>query len=240
MPETTPTVDTRQLIFVLAAAVALIIDIAALAWYSYVIPPGYTVTATGTSGSWGPLAIIAAVIAAGAALTELVPALSATAAAAQPPSRSLYHTRVSAAGAALLCVLIKMTYNTDFLAYGAWVAVILAVALLALTYPNAPPASVAPPPHAQASPQQALPAEANRFAIASLVLSILWLAGFGSLAAIVCADHAKAQIRAAHGGQSGDGLATAGYVIGVIGIVGAVAFWALILAVVHTGSSYPS
>ncbi len=56
----------------------------------------------------------------------------------------------------------------------------------------------------------------NGFAIASLVLGILWIAWIGSILALVFGYVAKSQIRRT--GQSGDGMATAGIVLGWIGV----------------------
>jgi hypothetical protein len=58
----------------------------------------------------------------------------------------------------------------------------------------------------------------NVFAILSLVLSLIWVGGLGSVGAVVLGHMAKRQIAASNGRQSGDSLATAGLVIGYIGI----------------------
>ncbi|MGH9486081.1 MAG: DUF4190 domain-containing protein [Terriglobales bacterium] len=60
---------------------------------------------------------------------------------------------------------------------------------------------------------------ANGFAIASLVLGILWLGWSGSILAIVFGHIAHNQISNAGGRQSGRGMATAGLVLGYIGLV---------------------
>ena len=65
-------------------------------------------------------------------------------------------------------------------------------------------------------------------AIASLVLSILWLGGLGSLAAVIVGFVALTQIRSAQGRKRGRGLATSGLVIGVIGLAGAIGLYATI------------
>ena len=69
----------------------------------------------------------------------------------------------------------------------------------------------------------------NGLAIASLVLSIVYLFGIGSILAIIFSTVARRQIKKAHGTQGGEGLATAGFVIGIVGIVGTI----LILVVHH-------
>ena len=71
-------------------------------------------------------------------------------------------------------------------------------------------------------------------AVASLVLSILWIGGVGSLAAIGLGIAAKVRIGRAPDKHRGNGLATAGIVIGVVGIVGAVLAALLAVAVVHS------
>jgi Domain of unknown function (DUF4190) len=62
------------------------------------------------------------------------------------------------------------------------------------------------------------PPQTNVLAILSLVFSLVWVAGFGSIGAVVLGHMAKRQIAASNGRQTGDGLATAGLVIGYIGI----------------------
>jgi hypothetical protein len=58
----------------------------------------------------------------------------------------------------------------------------------------------------------------NVFAILSLVLSLIWIGGLGSVGAVVLGHMAKRQIADSDGQQSGDSVATAGLVIGYIGI----------------------
>jgi hypothetical protein len=60
--------------------------------------------------------------------------------------------------------------------------------------------------------------EMNLFAISSLVLSLIWVGGLGSVGAVVFGHMAKRQIADSDGQQGGDSLATAGLVIGYIGI----------------------
>lgn len=67
-------------------------------------------------------------------------------------------------------------------------------------------------------------------AVASLVLSIVWLGGLGSVLAVIFALRARGDVRRSRGFVTGDGLATAGLVIGIIGIVGAVAFWSIAIS----------
>jgi hypothetical protein len=68
----------------------------------------------------------------------------------------------------------------------------------------------------------------NGLGVASLVLSILWLFGVGSLLAVIFGTRARRRARQ-FGGSSG--LGTAGMVIGIVGLVGAVLFWILAVAV---------
>lgn len=58
----------------------------------------------------------------------------------------------------------------------------------------------------------------NGFAIASLVLGILWIYWLGSVLALVFGYVARSQIDASGGQQHGRGMATAGIVLGWVGI----------------------
>jgi hypothetical protein len=81
-------------------------------------------------------------------------------------------------------------------------------------------------------------ASTNGLAIASLVLGIVWLAGLGSLLALIFGLKARRQIDWSNGTQGGRGMATAGIVLGIIGLVGALAYWAIVvIAAIHAGSS---
>ena len=59
----------------------------------------------------------------------------------------------------------------------------------------------------------------NALAIGSLVASLVWMGGLSSVAAIVLGVLAKQQIAASGGRERGEGMATAGIVLGIIGIV---------------------
>jgi hypothetical protein len=61
------------------------------------------------------------------------------------------------------------------------------------------------------------PAPTNGYAVASLVLGILWIWWIGSILALFFGYVARSQIRAAGGRQGGDGLAIAGIVLGWVG-----------------------
>ena len=71
----------------------------------------------------------------------------------------------------------------------------------------------------------------NRKAIWSLVLSIVWLGGLGSVAGILLGVSARRRISGTD--ERGAGLAIAGIVIGVITLLIAVAYWAVLA--MHTG-----
>ena len=65
------------------------------------------------------------------------------------------------------------------------------------------------------------PTETNIWAIISLISGVLgWLGvfGLGGIAAVVAGHVAKGQIRSSGGRQAGDGLATAGLVLGYLNI----------------------
>jgi len=59
-------------------------------------------------------------------------------------------------------------------------------------------------------------------------LAILWLGGVGSLLAIIFGSKGLNQIRKSLGRQYGAGMATAGMVIGAIGVVVAMVLWPLV------------
>lgn len=62
------------------------------------------------------------------------------------------------------------------------------------------------------------PPSASGMAVASLVLGILWICWIGSILAVVFGYTAKKQINDSGGRLGGSGLATAGIVLGWIGI----------------------
>ena len=74
------------------------------------------------------------------------------------------------------------------------------------------------PPAPGESPQVVVRGgQTNGFAVASLVLGILWIFWLGSLLALVFGFIAKGQIDRSNGAQSGMGLAIAGIVLGCVG-----------------------
>ena len=84
--------------------------------------------------------------------------------------------------------------------------------------PPPPPVNGWPGPYGQ--PYRGYPyaplRTTNGFAIASMVLGILWLYWFGSILALVFGYVAQSQIR--ERGEAGGGMATAGIVLGWIGV----------------------
>lgn len=80
-------------------------------------------------------------------------------------------------------------------------------------------APAAPVPVAVYAPASLGPTQStNGFAIASLVLGILWLYWLGSILALIFGYVAKSQIDQSGGRQSGRGMAIAGIVLGWIGV----------------------
>jgi hypothetical protein len=61
-------------------------------------------------------------------------------------------------------------------------------------------------------------AETNSSAVASVVLGALWLLGIGSVLALIFGYRARRQIKSSQPNQGGAGLATAGIVLGWVGI----------------------
>jgi len=85
--------------------------------------------------------------------------------------------------------------------------------------PYGQPYGAVPPPYAQPygyGYPYVPPQRTNGLAIASMVLGILWLYWIGSILALVFGYIAKNQIR--ERGESGGGMATAGIVLGWIGV----------------------
>ena len=68
----------------------------------------------------------------------------------------------------------------------------------------------------------------NALAIASLILSIVWFFGLGSVLAVTFALVALSKITASKGGQGGRGLAVAGLIIGICGLIGSVGFFVIL------------
>jgi Domain of unknown function (DUF4190) len=90
-----------------------------------------------------------------------------------------------------------------------------AVACSAPATPPQPWHHHAPPPQ---PPYLPTPARTNGFAIASLVLGIVWIWWIGSTLALIFGYVGKSQIDRSGGMQGGRGLAIAGIVLGWVGI----------------------
>jgi hypothetical protein len=60
--------------------------------------------------------------------------------------------------------------------------------------------------------------ETNGLAVASLLLGVLWLAGIGSVLALVFGYRARREIKNSGGSQKGSTLATVGIVLGWVGV----------------------
>jgi hypothetical protein len=73
----------------------------------------------------------------------------------------------------------------------------------------------------------------NGLAVASLVCSLVWLGGVGSLLAIVFGFIARSQIKRAEGNVQGNGLAIAGIIIGFAGLVATGLFVIFVVALVQ-------
>lgn len=96
-----------------------------------------------------------------------------------------------------------------------------------------------PPPYSQQVPA----AETNVWAIVSLISGILgWLGifGLGGIAAVIAGHVAKSQIRASGGRMGGDGMATAGLILGYLNIAltaAAICLGILVFAGVISGAA---
>lgn len=99
------------------------------------------------------------------------------------------------------------------------------------SHPPTPQASAPQPAPVAYGAPVATGSPANGMAIAALILSIIWLAGLGSILAIILGIVALRQIRESDGAQGGRGMAISGIVIGVIGVLGAALTLAFVLAV---------
>lgn len=90
--------------------------------------------------------------------------------------------------------------------------------------PREPVGAVEGPPDAPAQ------SGTNGFAVASLVLGIVWIMGVGSILALVFGYVAKGQIDTSGGRQTGRGMAIAGIVLGWIGVALLLVMIALMVA----------
>jgi hypothetical protein len=100
---------------------------------------------------------------------------------------------------------------------------------------NYPPPAY-PPPAYQPPYQPAPPSKStNGLAIASLVLGVLWIWGLGSILAVIFGYVSLRQIR--QRGENGHGLALAGLILGIVGVVGAILLTVLIIVAAATTPS---
>jgi hypothetical protein len=83
-----------------------------------------------------------------------------------------------------------------------------------------------PSPYAVTPAYGPTPTVTSGLAITALVLSLLWIGGFGSLCAVIFGAVALSQIRSSGGRKSGRGLARAGVIVGVLGLVVSVTVFA--------------
>lgn len=93
--------------------------------------------------------------------------------------------------------------------------------------------SAYPPP----APPESVTPRTNVMAVLSLVLALTWLCGVGSVAAIVIAQVAQRQIRESGGKENGEGLAKAGFVLGLVGVAAVALLAAAITAVTFLGTT---
>lgn len=75
-------------------------------------------------------------------------------------------------------------------------------------------------------------AEYSGMAIASMVLGIVWIYGIGSILALIFGYQARKQINRT--GQRGTGMATAGIVLGWVGLAGVIFIVFFLTAVFHS------
>jgi hypothetical protein len=80
---------------------------------------------------------------------------------------------------------------------------------------------------------QTAPSKTNGYAIASMVLGILWLWWLGSILALVFGYIGKGQIDRSEGREAGRGMAIAGIVLGWVGV----GFLLLVIVLAAVGSS---
>ena len=91
--------------------------------------------------------------------------------------------------------------------------------------PAPPPPNYPPPGYGYGGPPSP---GYNGLAIASMILGIMWLYGVGAILAVIFALIAKRQIK--ERGEKGGAMATAGLVLGIIGIAGIILVVILIIA----------
>lgn len=75
------------------------------------------------------------------------------------------------------------------------------------------------------------------FAVGGLVLSCLWLCGLGSLIGIAMSAIGYRDAR--RGAALGEGIAIAGLVVGIVGLLGTITFWLLVGSAAFTLNDTP-
>jgi hypothetical protein len=96
------------------------------------------------------------------------------------------------------------------------------------------PAPFVPPKSISAPARERLPV--NGYAVASLVLGILWIYWVGSVLALIFGYIGQRHIKASNGEQSGEGIARAGMILGWVGL-GALVF--ILLTIVAHSATQP-
>ncbi|HVA53469.1 MAG TPA: DUF4190 domain-containing protein [Acidimicrobiales bacterium] len=91
-----------------------------------------------------------------------------------------------------------------------------------------PPTPLRPLPPEHQTPRGRRKTHAT--AIASLVLSIAWIAGIGSIVAIILGFTSQKKIKRSTGAVGGADVSTAGITLGVVGLIAAIFFWLSVLA----------
>lgn len=89
-------------------------------------------------------------------------------------------------------------------------------------------------PERSPAPAEWRPQTTNGFAVASLVLGIVWFWGIGSILALVFGYVAKSQIDQSRGAEGGRGMAIAGIVLGWVGVAGVL----LVIALMVSGMAW--
>lgn len=99
----------------------------------------------------------------------------------------------------------------------------------------APPQDSGPVPYAPGHyPQGPAPWTTNGLAVASVVLSILWLGGIGTVLGIVFGHVSRSQIKKRP--QRGAGIALAGLIIGYLGLIGTAVLYANLSTIIHSNT----
>lgn len=86
--------------------------------------------------------------------------------------------------------------------------------------PPLPPSYAAPPSGYQVFTPAA--PRTNGYAIAAMVLGIVWIYGIGSILALIFGYKSRSEIDQSNGTQTGRGMSTAGIVLGWVGIAGVI------------------